>query len=105
MMPILPKPASAALASLALLASCSRPAPPPGPELGSLMVDIGRRFEVCGRAGAAGRFELAAFEADEIEGLFRYEVPGAQLPHEGPVAQIPVVARAPSPTRFQRSSS
>jgi hypothetical protein len=59
-----------------------------------MMVDIGRRFEVAGRAAAASRFELAGFEANEIEGIFRYAVPGAQMPQGGPVAHIPAMAES-----------
>jgi hypothetical protein len=58
------------------------------------MVDVARRFEVAGRAAAANRFELAEFEAGEIEELFESDVPGAELPKEGPTAHIPAMAKA-----------
>jgi hypothetical protein len=57
------------------------------------MVQVARRFELAGRAAQAGRFELAEFEAGEIEETFENDVPGAELPKEGPTAQIPALAR------------
>lgn len=87
-------------------ASCSKTqaSPPSGdretspaeqaPGLGEVMVQVGRRFEIAGRAAEAGRFELAAFEAGELEELFEKEVPRASLPKEGPTAQIPAMAKA-----------
>jgi hypothetical protein len=64
------------------------------PGLGEVMVQVGRRFEVAGRAAAANRFELAAFEAGELGELFENDVPRASLPKEGPTAQIPAMAKA-----------
>ena len=64
------------------------------PGLGEVMVQVGRRFEVAGRAAAANRFELAAFEAGELGELFENDVPHASLPKEGPTAQIPALAKA-----------
>jgi mono/diheme cytochrome c family protein len=64
------------------------------PGLGEVMVQVGRRFEMAGRAAAANRFELAAFEAGELEELFESDVPRAKLPKEGPTAQIPALAKA-----------
>jgi mono/diheme cytochrome c family protein len=58
------------------------------------MEQVGRRFEMAGRAAAANRFELAAFEARELGELFENDVPRASLPKEGPTAQIPALARA-----------
>jgi hypothetical protein len=93
----------------AIAAGCSRPSssspsedgtaprvlPPAGsPGLGEVMVQVGRRFEVAGKAASARRFELAAFEVGELEELFETEVPNATLPKEGPVAQIPALANA-----------
>jgi hypothetical protein len=91
-----------------LLASCSREvAPATGgatgtppaasarrESLGNVMVQVARRFEIAGRAASAGRFELAEFEAGEIEELFEDDVPNAELPKEGPTAQIPALAKA-----------
>jgi hypothetical protein len=58
------------------------------------MVEVGRRFEIAGRAAAANRFELAEFEAGELGELFENDVPGAELPKEGPTAHIPALAKA-----------
>jgi hypothetical protein len=88
------------LAALATCAGCSRAAPPPpeqkadGPGLGEVMVTVGRRFEMAGRAAVANRWELAAFEAGELGELFEGDVPHASLPKEGPTAQIPGMAKA-----------
>ena len=82
------------LASLALAACTREPPPAPKPGLGNVMVQVARRFELAGRAAAANRFELAEFEAGEIEETFENDVPGAELPKEGPTAQIPPLAKA-----------
>lgn len=64
------------------------------PGLGEVMAQVGRCFEVAGRAASANRFELAAFEVGELEELFANDVPRASLPKEGPTAQIPSMAKA-----------
>jgi mono/diheme cytochrome c family protein len=58
------------------------------------MVQVGRRFELAGRAASANRFELAEFEADELGEVFETDVPHAELPKEGPTAHIAPMARA-----------
>jgi len=95
----------AALALLVLV-SCSRGSPPsagaaasstaggPKASLGNVMAEVARRFEIAGRAANANRFELAEFEAGEIEELFEADVPGAELPKEGPTQHIPAMAKA-----------
>jgi hypothetical protein len=96
-----------ALAALAILVGCSRGSAPssatevpsstasaPRESLGNVMVQVARRFEIAGRAANANRFELAEFEAGEIEELFEADVPGAELPKEGPTAHIPAMAKA-----------
>jgi hypothetical protein len=84
------------LALLGLLASCSKGggAVTEGRGLGDVMADVGRRFEVLGRAAAASRWELAAYEADELGEIFENDVPHASLPKEGPTAQIPTLAKS-----------
>jgi len=62
--------------------------------LGNVMVQVARRFEVAGRAASANRFELAEFEVGEIGEMFETDVPGAELPKEGPTAHIPLMAKA-----------
>jgi mono/diheme cytochrome c family protein len=62
--------------------------------LGTVMVQVAQRFEVAGRAAKANRFALADFEAGEIGELFEIDVPGAELPKEGPTAHIPAMAKA-----------
>ena len=88
----------------ALALGCSRgsaPAPTEAPpataakeSFGNVMAQVARRFELAGRAANANRFELAEFEAGEIEELFETDVPGAEMPKEGPTAQIPALAKA-----------
>jgi hypothetical protein len=96
------------LAVLAILVACSRggttvpdaagAAPSmtsaPGTSLGNVMVQVARRFEIAGRAANANRFELAEFEAGEIQELFETDVARAELPKEGPTAHIPAMAKA-----------
>jgi len=97
---------STAVALVFLSASCSQSGAPVGSapasssgrasteSLGNVMVQVARRFEIAGRAANANRFELAEFEAGEIEELFEDDVPGAELPKEGPTAHIPAMAKA-----------
>lgn len=83
---------------LVVLAACNRPtqatdaSPAPTTGWGSVMVDVGRRFELSGRAAQAGRFELAEYEADELGETFEDELSHAALPKEGPVATLPPLA-------------
>jgi hypothetical protein len=64
------------------------------PSLGNVMAEVARRFEIAGKAATANRFELAEFEAGELEELFEGDVPAAELPKEGPTAHIPVMAKS-----------
>ena len=92
-----------------LLAGCSRgDAPPPSggtgaaasaakepaPRYGAVMAEAGRRFELAGKAVNAGRFELAAFEVEELGELFEEDLPRAELPKEGPTESLPGLADA-----------
>ncbi len=61
---------------------------------GAVMAEVGRRFELSGRAIDANRFELAGFEAGEIQELFETDLPRAELPKEGPTAPIAAMADA-----------
>lgn len=58
------------------------------------MSEIGRRFEIAGRAALAGRMELAEYEVGELKELFENDIPGAAPPKEGPTAHIPAMAQA-----------
>jgi mono/diheme cytochrome c family protein len=93
--------------ALTAMVSCSRhPAPAPSPDAaavaksgelpryGAVMSDVGRRFELAGRAAAANRFELAAFEVGELQELFEGDLPRAELPKEGPSEALPSLAEA-----------
>jgi cytochrome c553 len=97
---------AAALVAFASIVGCSRatPAPPTThdaappvvgvrPRYGAVMAEVGRRFELAGRAAVAGRFELAEFEVGELGELFD-ELPSAELPKEGPTAALPALADA-----------
>ena len=86
------------LAFCAVAPACSRGSAPPPPaahrtSFGNVMAEVGRRFEVAGRAAAANRYELAEFEASELGELFEKDVPGAELPKEGPTAQLPALSK------------
>lgn len=74
-------------------AAASPGAPPaaaaPTVSYGAVMADVGRRFEVLGRAGAARRFELAEYELGEIEETFAGALPGAERPKEGHPEVLP----------------
>lgn len=48
--------------------------------IGAVMIETGHRFETSGRAFAAGRHELAAYEAEEILELFNSDMTNALLP-------------------------
>ncbi len=87
---------------LVVLTGCSRGSAQPSAgasgapkeSLGNVMVQVARRFEIAGRAAGANRFELAEFEVGEIAEMFESDVPGAELPKEGPTAHIPLMAKA-----------
>lgn len=80
-----------------LLAGCSKGGGAGGAEargLGDVMADVARRFEIAGRAAAGNRWELAAYESDELGEIFENDVPHASLPKEGPTAQIAGLAKS-----------
>jgi mono/diheme cytochrome c family protein len=58
------------------------------------MEEVGRRFELAGRAAQARRFELAAFEAHELGEVFEEDLPHAELPKEGSTEAIRTLAEA-----------
>jgi hypothetical protein len=60
----------------------------PAPRYGQLMVEVGRRFEWLGRAGVAGRAELARYELDELTELLDEELPRAVAPRVGGGAKL-----------------
>lgn len=84
-----------------LLTSCSR-APSTNADAGqnlkrnygAVMSDVGHRYELAGRAAAASRFELAAFEVDELRELFAGDLARADLPKEGPTTALASMADA-----------
>ena len=53
------------------------------------MSEVGRRFEVLGRALLAGRFELAEYELGELEESFTDTLPNAAPPREGHPEVLP----------------
>ncbi len=73
-------------------------APPPAPvaqtSYGNAMADVARRFELLGRAAAAGRFELAEYQLGEIGEQFEDTLPHASLPREGHPEVLPATASA-----------
>jgi len=98
---------AALLVGAVVLVGCSRgqppvPAPAPSaneeaeeaPDLGNVMVQVARRFEIAGKAVAANRFELGEFEVGELQEVFENDVQRAKLPKEGPTGQIRPMAKA-----------
>jgi hypothetical protein len=76
--------------ALTLTSACGRESPQAAPAdldegigYGSVMVVVGHRFELVGRAAVARRYELAAFELDEIVEEFETTLPHAKPPREG----------------------
>lgn len=62
--------------------ACTGPAPSTSaPHFGDLMTQVGRRFELLGRAMQAKRWELADFELGELRETFA-DVPIAQIPKD-----------------------
>ncbi len=58
------------------------------------MADVGRRFELLGRAVVADRFELADYELGEIGEVFEETLPEADLPREGHPEVLPAMVTA-----------
>ncbi len=75
--------------------SCNRPSAP-APRFGELMTQVGRRFELFGRAALARRWELAAFELGELRETFD-DVPTAVMPVDVK-ADVPQLAKGFVPT-------
>lgn len=74
-----------ALALVVLVGCRNTPeAAPAATRYGPLMVELGRRYEVLGRASLAGRHELAAYELHEIEEMFEDDFPHAAAPSSTP---------------------
>lgn len=74
---------------LLILAACAKDPPPR--RFGDAMLEVGARFERLGKAGAAGKWELAAFEAGEIQEVFEDDLPHAEKPDDVPVDPQPLV--------------
>ena len=58
------------------------------PRYGTVMIEIGQRFETIGRAALANRWELAAFEADEMDELLDEDLRNAEPPKKGPTRAL-----------------
>jgi hypothetical protein len=61
--------AALSLVGVVFLVGCGRQVSE-RPRYGELMAEVGRRFSLLGRAGEAGRWELAAYELDELGEVF-----------------------------------
>jgi hypothetical protein len=71
------------LAALVFLLSACSPDKPPEqepPEIGQVMMENGRRFELSGRAATNGRWEFSEYEAHEMQELFEGDLADALLP-------------------------
>lgn len=82
------------------IVACSRPSgeehrspavSAPAIGYGTVMADIARRFELFGRAFAAGRFELAEYQLGEIDEQFTEALPHASAPKEGHPEVLPAL--------------
>jgi hypothetical protein len=74
------------LMALLFLLGCKERPPQPaaqsaGTHYGALMSEVGRRFELLGRAAVARRWDLAAFELAEMEETLE-ELPRAKQPEK-----------------------
>ena len=79
------------LGLVALLSCNERGSAVPAPRFGDLMTQVGRRFELLGRAANARRWELASFELGELRETFN-DVPNAVMPSDVK-ADLPQLAR------------
>lgn len=73
---------------------CEGAPPAEHPRYGTLMTEVGRRFETLGRAGAARRYELADYELDELGEVFEDDLPKAEPPRESAGVNLAGVADA-----------
>lgn len=75
----------------ALFAACARGEAPEAAQVdfGTVMAEIGRRFELLGRASLAGRYELADYQLGELEEAFTEALPHASPPKEGHPEVLP----------------
>jgi hypothetical protein len=65
---------------------------PTAPRYGALMVEVGQRYELMGKAAKAKRYELAAFELHELEEVFEEDLPRARPPKESAGANLASLA-------------
>ncbi len=65
------------------LAAASAVPAPDAPHYGDVMTEVGRRFELVGRAAQARRFRLAAYEIGEMDEALDDDLPRAQPPRKG----------------------
>jgi hypothetical protein len=73
---------------------CEGAPPVVRPRYGTLMTEVGRRFETLGRATQARRYELADYELDELGEVFREDLPQAEPPRESAGVNLAGVADA-----------
>ena len=71
------------LGAVTLLAACWHPEQVATPRYGQVMVEMGHRFELVGKSGGAGRYDLTLFELGEMEELLDEDLPRAKLPMVG----------------------
>jgi hypothetical protein len=79
------------LLGIVLLVACGNKPDTPSPEgppggsearFGPLMLQIGQRLELSGRAARAGRWELAAYEVQELREIYEGPLLDAPAPEE-----------------------
>jgi cytochrome c556 len=78
---------------LTVAGGCAKSAAkPPARRYGDAMSEIGRRFERAGRAVAAGRWDLAGYDLDELGEVFAEDLPHAERPGDVPIDPAPMAA-------------
>lgn len=86
--------ASGLATCLAVVLGACAAAPPrpaaPARRLGDAMAETGARFERIGRAGLAGRWELASYDLDELGEIFKEDLAGSSWQGND---QLPAIAK------------
>jgi len=63
-------------------------------DFGTVMAQVARRFERAGRAMTAQRYDLAAYDIEELNELFTDDLPHAEPPKENSAALLLPIAAA-----------
>ncbi len=83
----------------------SEPPEHDAPHYGEVMSEIGRRFELTGRAASAGRFRLAEYEVAELGEALEDDLPRAEPPREGDPKKLEALLKELEAERLPALSS